>query len=188
MTKKKNTVFIILALFMAILTVTVAVETYALFETNAYIDKNIEIAKWKIKVNGTNISEQRTISLSDFTYINGSHTQNNYFAPGSTLYFDIVIDASNSDVSVLYDLDVDDAAIAEHSNIQFKITNLSTNEEILDNHYSDLIMLNDSNRVVTLRINLVWENLDTYDEADTNLIGQELEFTINANFEQYVGE
>ena len=65
---------------------------------------------------------------------------------------------------------------------------MATNQEIDSNTYSGVILLNTQNRTTTLRITLVWDNDPDYDISDTSLIGEELAFTINANFKQYVGE
>ena len=114
------------------------------------------------------------------------HTEDGYFAPGSSAVFDIVIDARETDVSVLYDLSIDDEAIQSYPNIAFSITNLNTNETLDTNSYEGIIRLNDQNRVVTLRISLDWQDVLEYDESDSSLIGGELEFILNANFKQYI--
>lgn len=188
MSYRINYKIVIVALFVLLLTMLFIVQTYALFETNASADSAIDVGKWIILLNGNNVTETKTLTLSDFTYVNGSHTEDGYFAPGSSAYFDLTIDATNSDVSVIYQLDVDDTQLANYPNIYFSVTDLATNEELTTNSYSGIIMLNDTNRVKTLRINLVWDNQQEYDEVDTSLIGEELKFTINANFKQYIGD
>lgn len=184
---KINKLIILIGLFLSIITLAMITSTYALFETNGTADKNIEIGKWKIKLNNNDVSLTEAITLNDFQYTNSTHTENGYFAPGSSAIFDIVIDASETDVSVLYDLSIDDEAIQSYPNITFSITNLNTNETLDTNNYDGIISLNDQNRVITLRITLDWHDILEYDESDSSLIGGELEFVLNANFKQYIG-
>ena len=179
---------IFLALIIALFTTFAIVETYALFETNGYANKELEIGKWNIKLNGTDVTQTKTITISDFNYVNGNHTTSNRFAPGSNAYFDIIIDTSLSQVSVMYELNIDNSSILDYPNIDLSIINLDTNEEINGNTYDGIIRLNDTSRTVTLRISLTWNNLLEYDESDTSLIGEELSFSINANFKQYIEE
>ena len=164
----------------------ITIETYALFETNAVTDKEIPVGEWEILVNSTNISTSRTVTINNFNYVNGSHTQSGYFAPGSTAYFDILIDASGTDVSVEYDLSIDDTPIEDYPNIYFSYYNVTTEDEVVDNDYSDIIGINDANRVIRVRVYIHWNNQASYDETDVELIGSSLEFTIDANFRQYI--
>ena len=70
---------------------------------------------------------------------------------------------------------------------RIKIKNMDTNTELTSNTYSGISYLNDQDRVVNLRITLIWDDNALYNESDNTLIGEELEFVINANFEQYIG-
>ena len=179
---------ILFGIFLMLIISLVVVDTFALFETNAESTNNMEIGKWKILLNNNDISLVKTISLNNFTYNNGVHTENNYFAPGSSASFDVVIDATQSDVSMEYDLEIDTSSISDYPNINFTILNVGTNEMLTSSNYNGIIYLNDQNRVITLRIAVVWNDLAEYDESDTKLIGSELNFEIAANFKQYIGE
>ena len=163
------------------------VDTYALFETNGSADSELDVGKWKIMLNGNDVALTETVSINNFRYVNGSHTQNGYFAPGSNAYFDIIIDASQSDVSVQYDLSIDDSAIADYPNIYFSYYDLSTDDTVVDTDYSGIIRLSESNVPTTIRVYITWDNQTAYDELDTSLIDGELSFTINADFKQYIG-
>lgn len=178
----------ILIVGLLLLTGLTILNTYALFETNATSTDSLEIGKWKIYINGNDLDLSQTITLNDFEYVNGTHTEDGYFAPGSSATFDVVIDTSESDVSVEYQLDIDDSQIEEYPNINFEIKNMNTNEVITSNTINGVIGLNDTNREITLRISIDWENDSQYDESDSTLIGEELQFLIAAHFTQYTGE
>lgn len=164
------------------------IDTYALFETNSSGNKNLSIGKWHILLNGENASQSKTISLHDFVYSNGEHTQDDYFAPGSSLYFDLDIDATETDVSVEYYIVIDDTKLEEHPNINFSIIEMETNEIIEANSYSGIILLDDEIKTKNLRVNLDWVNDSLYDSNDIELINDDLDFEINVNFKQYIGE
>ena len=183
--RKKIWFIVIIAVTLTIFSI---VNTFALFETNGYSDTEMEIGKWKIYVNDVDISVANTITLDDFVYSASSHTDDGYFAPGRSATFEIEIDASESEVAIEYSLEIDDSAIEDHPNISFSITNLDTNQVINDTEYTGVINLNDSDRTINLSIALNWANNTLYDEDDTELIGEELEFLIQANFKQYLGE
>ncbi len=178
---------IIISLIILLVTSVVLMDTYALFETNANATKELTKGKWIIEINGEDITETETITLDDFVYDNSIHTQDGYFAPGSDVYFDIEVDTSESDVSVIYEIDIDDSALDDHPNISFSVENLNTLEEVDEFPMTDTILLSDNDRTITLRIHLTWEDDEDYDQDDTLLIDGELAFTITANFKQYLG-
>ncbi len=166
----------------------VFMNTYALFQTDGVASKNLSIGRWVIKINDIDTMASQTISLSDFVYDNSSHTQNEYFAPGSDAYFDVEIDASLTDVSVLYTIDVDDSDLEDHPNISFSIENLDTEEMVSVLPMEGVIALSSNSRTINLRVHLIWSNNTLYDEADTELIDGDLSFILTANFKQYLGE
>ena len=184
--KHKYRLFI-LCIVVLFITTLIIVDTYGLFETDARGNKEMDIAAWTILLNDVNVTETRTFTLDDFTYTNGTHTRSNKFAPGSSAYFELEIDATDAEVSVAYTLTIDDSEIEDYPNIYFTITDPDTNTIINNNEYSGTILLSSQNRTKTLRVNLVWTNNASYDESDTSLIGENLALTINAHFEQYTG-
>ena len=182
----KNRIFII-SLIVLLFTLLIVIDTYALFETEVNGTGDMTIGKWKIKIDGTDASLLQTITLNNFIYSSSSHTQSGYFAPGMSATFDVEIDTRESDVSVQYDLTVDDEVLQQYPNMQFNVTNLTSNEVMAGTRFYGVVGVDDAQRVITLRITLVWNNLPQYDESDTTLNGGEIEFTIAANFSQYLG-
>ena len=81
-------------------------QTLALFEDNAsaIIDNNI--GKWVIKINNSTISSgtSQDIVVNNFVYEQVSSVENNFIAPGSEAYFDLVLDATECEVAVRYDI------------------------------------------------------------------------------------
>ena len=183
--KKK---FILLGAFVLVILCLAVVDTYGLFETNATADSVFDIGNWEILLNGNDVALEQTITLSDFVYQNGSHTESGYFAPGSTAYFDLTIDASNSDVAMEYELDLDTSEFDDYPNINLVVTDMDTNTVISGDTISGEIMLNDATKTINLRLSLVWTNNALYDESDTSLIDGDLAFNIHAYFAQLIEE
>ena len=185
---KMKRVLYLLSIAILLIAILVLMDTYALFETDATGEVEQDIGKWRIEVNDVDISLQDTITLSDFTYSVNSHTDDGYFAPGRSATFDIEIDTSGCDVSVAYALSIDDSVIEDYPNIYFSIMDADTNQALSTNTYSGVISVSSQNRVKNLQISLNWLDDSSYDESDTSLIGEELAFVIDANFQQYLGE
>ena len=175
----------ILLLLITIITVS---NTYALFETNASGEANFDVGKWVIKLNNKDISLEKIITLDDFVYTNSSHVEPGYFAPTSQAEFEMNIDASQTEVSIEYSIVIDDSSLEDYPNITFKILDLDTNTEINNTSTNGIMYLNDTNKTKNFKIILTWANQAQYDESDTSLIDQEIKFTIQADFKQYLGE
>ena len=187
MTYKIRYRLFLIAFVVLCMTVLIVTETYALFETNATGVSEMDIGAWKILLNDVDLSLTQEITLTDFTYSASQHRRANHFAPGTTATFDIEIDTSEADVSVEYEIEIDDSAIEDYDNIYFTIKDMTTNQTITSNTVTGTILLSSANRVKTLRLSLIWDNDPDYDESDSTLIGEELEFPVTANFKQYVG-
>ena len=178
---------VLLGLFILLITTIVVIDTYALFETDSEADSDFTIGAWSILLNDVDVVETQTITLNDFNYTNGVHTKSDRFAPGSSGYFDLEIDASGCDVSVEYELDVDDSALNDYPNIFFTITDMDTNQTISTNPITGTILLSAASREKHIRFTLNWTNNSQYDASDTSLIGETLAFEITATFTQYLG-
>jgi hypothetical protein len=175
------------AIFLAITIITLS-NTYALFETNANGAAEFTVGKWEIKLNDKDISLEKIVTLDDFSYVNSSHIEDGYFAPSSKAEFEINIDASNTETSIEYLLDIDDSSLDDYPNINFKILDLDNNIEINDSYTDGIMYLTDTNRTRHYKLVLEWENDEQYDESDTSLIDKELRFTMQADFKQYIEE
>ena len=176
----------VFAFFCLLALVIVVQDTFGLFETNTSGTQKLEVAKWKIYLNGEDISLTNSITLNDFNYTNPEHVEDGYFAPGSSAEYEIEIDASETDVAVDYDIDVDTSSIEEYPNISFQIVDLDTNQVSNDNHFTGIMNLADTNRKKNLKLLLNWEDDSDYDLNDTKLVGQQIEFVINVHFEQHI--
>ena len=179
---------VICGLFAVAILCLAIVDTYGLFETNATATSTLDIGEWVILLNGNDLSVNQDVSISNFTYQNNSHIEDGYFAPGSTAYLDLIIDASDSDVAMEYELDIDTSEFDDYPNISLVVTDLSNNTVITGDTITGQILLNNPTKTISLRFSLVWTDNVLYDESDTSLIDASLAFNVDANFSQLLEE
>ena len=93
---------ILLGLLIILLLVVVTIgTTYAMYRSTTTGEGTIKIAKWSIKVDGTNIDQASyTFDADDVTW-SANPGKNNTIAPGATGYIDIPVDATGSEVGVI---------------------------------------------------------------------------------------
>lgn len=146
-------------------------------------DGETEIAKWSFKVN-QETEEFATIKLAD-TY-DKTTLLNGKIAPGTKGSFDLIIDATDSEVGVKYEVDFLEET-NKPTNLIFKSGNktVSTIEE-LESVLTDTINANDTNKVRTLSINWEWpyetgteSQILNNDKVDTNEGLQALDYSFD---------
>ncbi len=196
----KNRIHIILWLIVVVfilLTYAVFYNTLALFETDSSGTINTDIGKWVIKVNNQTITDgqNESIDITNFVYEQNSHVEQGYIAPGTSAYFDLVIDASDCDVAVLYNLDLNFDETTYADNISFSVETLNGPQVVRTDEYvySGIVSLNSiiNEETTSFRIHITWDDDPTYDEDDTALglvEGNHLVIPMKFNAKQYLGE
>ena len=173
------------------ITLHLIVDTYGLLETKSNAGLTPEIGKWKIKINELDVTETNEIIFSDLDYDANDNVETGYFAPGTTGYYEIEIDASGSEVAIRYDISFDTSAIEDYPNILFSVTESSiTPSDDGSLTYSGFLALDDvqSDEVITIKLKLEWEHDEAYNTSDSSLIGKSLSVPITIKFSQYLGE
>ena len=173
-------------------------DTLALFESNASGEADMDIGKWVIKVSDVSITdgESQSIVVDSFVYEENEHVESGYIAPGTSAYFDLIFDATECDVAVKYDIAFNFESIDYSDNISISVSGAENNSNVIrtaENTYSGVIDLEsiENNELVTLQVEITWDNLEAYDESDTALgieHGNKLRVPITVNAVQYLGE
>lgn len=178
---------VLLGVIFLMLVIYSTMNSLGLFESEKSVDSELNLAKWVILFNGVDISENKTISLTDFEYEkNGALVDNDYFAPGVTAFYTLDIDTSNTDVSVDYEINMAQDITLNHPNIKFYVT--LDDEEVTadDSSYSGTINFSDTKKVKTFKFKIDWEQDDAYNDADSLLINNEFAINLSVNFKQHV--
>ena len=189
---KKNKIIYILCAIMIFASIYEITDTYGLFESNKTKIIDNPIAKWNIQINKTNINKSETFVIDNFQIDENTTVKSGKIAPGTTGYFDIEIDPSNTDVSVRYDITFDYSKLSNSFVIE-KIEETNDYDIIKTdtNTYSNIITLNDIKNGIknNIRVYLKWQNNDEFNESDTE-IGLNKEYSLNIpitiNVSQYL--
>lgn len=194
----------ILFLIMLIISFFQITSMYALYKEQIQGEYATLLGAWKIKVNETDVTstgqvETFTIANDQLGYVDSDYIQAGKIAPNGQAYFDIVIDPSQTDVSIIYKIDIDTKALSTTNTdielidaIEFVSgenyfgqgddgqTNKTTNEISIkeENSYTSVIPVN----MITqgyknyVRLYFKWKNVTETITETIEVDGEETEF------------
>lgn len=157
--KRKIRFFI--ALISLFYCVSLIQSTYAKYVTSADANTDITIARWNVLVNGQDVKNNSDFSSKITPVFAGNdNIAANIIAPSATGYFDIIINGNSTDVSFTYNV-----AFKNDDNSQvkdLKLVNYTLDSgpatEFLDNKVTGNVLLNDANKVHTIRVYVMWSD------------------------------
>ena len=171
----KKYILLILSFVSLYVTVCLASETYAKYISSATSTASSSIARWRILVNDDDISVGATSTTLITPEFQGSaDISSNVIAPNAEGYFDLVLDATNVDVSFRYTITVEpneNSPVSELVATKYAINgsepvNYAEGVNTLEGNVS----LSETNRTINIRIYIKWDdslNLMT-NAQDTN--------------------
>lgn len=187
-------VLLLISLLMLFFTIYLAMDTYALFESNKNYDVSSDIAKFVIKVNGSEAKTEEFV-VDSIAYYENEYVIENKIAPLVDGYFDIVIDAEEVEVSLRYDIEFDFSSLSIPGLVISSITELGGNTLVLTDKdtYSGVITLADmdSSTVNTVRVSISWQNDEANNEVDSSwgmVADKVISIPVNVKLTQYLGE
>lgn len=187
-------VLLLISLLMLFFTIYLAMDTYALFESNKNYDVSSDIAKFVIKVNGSEAKTEEFV-VDSIAYYENEYVIDNKIAPLVDGYFDIVVDAEDVEVSLRYDIEFDFSSLSIPGLVISSITELGGNTLVLTDKdtYSGVITLADmdSSTVNTVRVSISWQNDEANNEVDSSwgmVADKVISIPVNVKLTQYLGE
>lgn len=107
--KKILTILVLIMLIISFFQIT---KMYALYKEEMQGEYNTLLGGWTIKINEKDVTtsgqvENFTITGNRLGSVASESIQTGKIAPGGQYYFDIMIDPSNTDVSIIYTIDID---------------------------------------------------------------------------------
>ena len=201
----------ILVLIMLIITLFQIANMYALYKDQLQGEYTNLLGVWAIKVNEVDISsgeENLTFNITEdhLTYVDSDRVKSQKIAPGAQAYFDIVIDPTNTDVSILYTLKI---KLEEIETAKFKLVNVENyfqksgeTEQIVNDDVYTNNETNEHQAVIPLtrindqclnyvRLYFEWEDVEENNQTDSEL-GQtenaKITVPLEINLKQYTGE
>jgi len=204
----KKTKFVIFILIL-ILLVLILRSTFSKYTNTATAVINEDVGKWVIKLNDTDITTEETSTKFDMDKVywdwdNSPHVKYPNVAPGMKGYFDLVIDPTDTDVSIDYTIEVDDTNISM-PDVNIKITDIQEingkdltitsdpdGPEVVERikKLAEIQSTNENERLDTIRIFVEWENNEANNEKDSEIgkiSGNIISLPIKVNVIQYTG-
>lgn len=194
--RSKIKILLILVFSLAILyTIYSIYDTYALLETNISVVNDLNTAKWNINVNNTSLSGESTnFSVDKIKVDENTYTKDNKLAPGTTGYFDIEIDPTDTDVSIRYDISFDFTSLSNSINVlSIQETTGANLIKTNLNTYTNVLTLSEikEGKKNNVRVNVVWNNIEENNEEDSQLgsiYNNKLDIPVTLTVTQYLGE
>lgn len=155
-------------------------DTYAKYITSTNESASMNIARWRILVNNKDIRENSTTNTVITPIFNGNDNINSgIIAPNSEGYFDLIIDATEADVSFKYKIEI---SVNQNSPVK----DLITTKYIIDNGneiplerdnatIENTVLHKDNTKPINIRVYIKWDdsNEATMDnDADTEATKQ----------------
>lgn len=151
---KKKKVLIIMSIVLVILMSFIGGRAYSKYVARVRGQGIAEIATWNFKVNGQE-EQVQTIKLQSI--YNNEKIINNKIAPGTKGKFDIVVDATGSNVAIDYNIDFTNET-NKPTNLKFIYKNIKYNSITeLKKVMSGRINANDEEKKKIFQIEWIWE-------------------------------
>ncbi len=171
LTKKKK-IIISLCILLVVILGLIGGSVIAKYQSQIKAQGNADVAKWVFTLNGTNVS-YKTIKI-DSSYDESTLT-NGKIAPGTRGSFDIVIDATGSEVGVEYAVTFINERY-KPTNMKFIYDNQEYNSlQELEDKLTGTIAANAGNKKITYTISWLWDyetgdssQIQANDKIDTN--------------------
>lgn len=175
------------------------IQIYAVFQSEVGGTVNFDNGVWRIKVNNTDISKEsnKTFTVGKIEIQDNEHVKQGNLAPGSVGTFDISIDPEETDVSVRYDVSLNQENLT-NKNIAIKsITETEEGETLIktgENTYTGIIPLEKIKQGVenNIKVEIEWKDDETNNEQDLETGSQsenyKLEIPVVVHVSQYLGE
>ena len=197
--RRFNLIHIGIFLFISSILIVVMYSTYSKYITSISSDADMSIASWKILVNNQDITSGASLSnIITPVFPGNNDIASGVIAPGAEGYFDILIDATDTDVSFRYTISISDSTDSAVSDLVvsgYTIDNgQRQNVTVSDNPFStsNTISYNAQDKDVSIRIYFKWNDdaldgatMDNADDTETTLDEDNVAgVSVNLNFTQ----
>ena len=158
----KQQLKISIAIISLIICIAQVANTYAKYIESKEGNTDFTVAGWKILINDQDITTGAELSsLINPVYESNSNVASGVIAPGSEGYFDIEIDATNTEVSFNYNISITPSVQSDVSDLVVSGYKIG-NGQIVQvqnglNNLTNTIHHDDSNKVIELRVYFEWK-------------------------------
>lgn len=200
MEKNKNFKKLLFLLIMCIFILLIykVINIYAVFHSEMEANVELKNGIWNITVNGEKITTgvETEFVIDQIETTQDDHVKPGKLAPGLSGSCEIAINPENTDVSVRYDITLNQEEL-KNSNLKIKsIQEIEKNYPLIktaENTYTGIISLDEIKNGTThkIKMEVEWIDDEIYDESDTELgksTTHQLQIPIKFHAIQYLGE
>lgn len=153
----------LLSCISLLISITFVLQTYAKYATSISGSSDINIAKWDIIVNDTNVKSNSNLTNSISAVFPGnSNIASNVIAPTAEGYFDLTLDFSQVDVSFDYSISFspnDNSSVTDLIATGYSVDGGSIQSFDSEQAISDHVNYSDDRSVpVSIRVYIKWED------------------------------
>ena len=165
-----------LAILCLLLCIFLIQDTYAKYITTTNESANMTIARWRILVNNKYIRENSTTMATITPVFEGNdNISSGIIAPTSEGYFDLIIDATEADVSFKYKIEISSSSSSPVKDLVATKYKIDDNEEVTltkDNQVIENTVLHkDNTKPINIRVYIIWDDsenstMDNYEDTE----------------------
>lgn len=198
MNKNIRKILFLLMTSVFILLIYKIIDIYAVFHSEIESNVALENGKWNITINGSDITSGTVTEfvINQITTTENDHVKPGNLAPGLSGSFEIEINPEDTNVSVRYDITLNQQELGD-SNLKIRsIEEIEQNYKLIqtdENTYTGVILLEEINQGINhrIRMEVEWADEEISNEADTTLgtdVTNKLQIPITVHAIQYLGE
>ena len=163
---KNKKIYILLISIIIILLSIIIRNTVAKYITSKSSDANMNIARWKILINNQDVTSASTLNNVITPIFPGNNNiASGVIAPTAEGYFDIIIDATNTDVSLSYEIttSANEESIVQDLVLSGYSIDEGERQEIIEDENGNFkiqgdIRYNSQDKDITLRVYIKWND------------------------------
>lgn len=181
------------ALISLIITISVILDSYAIFETDVNSNSEMQLAKWQILVNGDDITgTYNEFSVAQVNWGTNSNVLPGKASPGLSAYFDVFIDPEGTEVSMDYEIHLDFLSLNNSEIVLNSVLDRNNNAlEMVDEYtYKGMLSLADieSDVVERIRVSFTWNDNEENNDTDSYYVNQDtfLNIPVSIKFVQHI--
>lgn len=192
---QKVLVFVMMCIFA--LLIYKIIDIYAVFHSDVEANVQLKNGVWNITVNGTQITTgvETQFIVDQITTTENNHVKPGTLAPGLSGSFTMAISPEDTNVSVRYDITLNQEELGDY-NLKIKsIHEIENNYQLIktdENKYTGIMTLEEIQKGIIHKIQMEVEWVDDglNNESDTELgkITEVLQIPITVHVIQYLGE
>lgn len=197
MSKNLRKSLILITMVICVFFIYKIINIYAVFQSESEANVKLENGVWNIKVNGTQITTgvETQFTIDQITTTENMHVKPGTLAPGLSGNFCFLISPEDTNVSVRYDITLNQEELGE-SNLAIKsIQEVENNYELIktnENTYTGIIPLEkiQNGNKHKIQMEIEWVDNGENSENDTELgeSKEPLRIPISVHVIQYLGE